>query len=27
VMTAILVPGFYWFWKLFLKDKRYLQEK
>ncbi|WP_281887489.1 cytochrome d ubiquinol oxidase subunit II [Paenibacillus sp. YYML68] len=23
--TAVLAPVFYWFWKLFLKDKRYLR--
>jgi cytochrome d ubiquinol oxidase subunit II len=27
VSTAILVPVFYWFWKLFMKDKRYLKQE
>jgi cytochrome d ubiquinol oxidase subunit II len=26
VSTAILIPVFYWFWKLFMKDKRYLKQ-
>jgi cytochrome d ubiquinol oxidase subunit II len=27
VSTAILIPVFYWFWKLFMKDKRYLKQE
>lgn len=27
IMTALLFPGFVWFWRLFLKDKRYVGTK